>query len=123
MKQISTLKAPKAVGPYSQAIEIDGLVFVSGQIPINPETGSIDAKNIEEETHQAIKNVGAILAQAGLSFDNVVKSTVFIKNINDFGKINQIYEGYFVSKPARSLFEVSNLPKGANIEIEVIAKK
>ena len=90
MKQISTLKAPKAVGPYSQAIEIDGLVFVSGQIPINPETGTIDAKNIEEETHQALKNVGAILAQAGLSFDNVVKSTVFIKNINDFGKINQI---------------------------------
>jgi 2-iminobutanoate/2-iminopropanoate deaminase len=123
MKQISTLKAPKAVGPYSQAIEIDGLVFVSGQIPINPETGTIDAKNIEEETHQAIKNVGAILSQAGLSFDNVVKSTVFIKNINDFGKINQIYEGYFVSKPARSLVEVSNLPKGANIEIEVIAKK
>ena len=123
MRVISTDKAPKAIGPYSQAIEANGFIYVSGQIPVNPTTGLVDGKTIEEQANQCFKNIGEILKDAGSSFDDVVKATVFVKYIKDFSIINEIYAKYFVSKPARSLVEVSNLPKGVLIETEVIACK
>ncbi|MCR5112750.1 MAG: RidA family protein [Acholeplasmatales bacterium] len=123
MKVISTDKAPKAIGPYSQAIEANGFIYASGQIPVNPATGSIDGKTIEEQAHQCFKNISEVLKAAGSGFDKVIKATVFVKDIKDFAVINEIYATYFISKPARSLVEVSNLPKGALIETEVIAIK
>ena len=123
MKVISTDKAPKAIGPYSQAIEANGFIYASGQIPVNPATGSIDGKTIEEQAHQCFKNISEVLKAAGSGFDKVIKATVFVKDIKDFAIINEIYATYFISKPARSLVEVSNLPKGALIETEVIAIK
>lgn len=123
MKIISTDKAPKAIGPYSQAIEANGFIYASGQIPVNPATGSIDGKTIEEQAHQCFKNISEVLKAAGSGFDKVIKATVFVKDIKDFTVINEIYATYFISKPARSLVEVSNLPKGALIETEVIAIK
>ena len=121
MKKIETKNAPAAIGPYSQAISAGGFVYVSGQIPLNPETGTIDGAGIESQSEQAIKNLGCILKEAGTDFSKVVKTTCFLKNIADFTAFNAVYEKYFVSKPARSCFEVAALPKNALVEIEAIA--
>lgn len=121
MKTIKTNLAPEAIGPYSQAILVDGFLFTSGQIAINPKTGLIEG-DIVQQSNQAFTNIGKILEEAGMSFKNVIKTTVFVKDIKDFQTINEIYAKYFISNPARSLVEVSNLPKNAKIEIEVIAE-
>lgn len=122
-KIISTDKAPAAIGPYSQAIEVNGMVYTSGMIPVNPATGEIP-DGIEAQAEQAISNLAALLREAGTSTDNVVKTTVFIKNMNDFAKINEIYAKYFTGEyPARSCVEVARLPKDVLIELEAIAVK
>lgn len=122
MKQvISTDKAPAAIGPYSQAIKAKGFLFASGQIPIDPATGAFP-EGIEAQTEQSLKNVKAILEAEGLTFADVVKTTVFIQNMGDFAKVNEIYSRYFTENPpARSCVEVAKLPKGALVEIEIIA--
>ena len=122
MKIIETNKAPAAIGPYSQAIVANGLIYTSGQIPIDPGSGIIEAASIEAQTEQVIKNLAAVLEAAGSSLERVVKTTCFLKNINDFAAFNGIYEQYFTGKPARSCVEVAALPKGALAEIEVIAE-
>ena len=121
MKTIETKSAPEAIGPYSQAIVANGFVYTSGQIPSNPETGAIEGSGIEEQAEQAIKNLGEILKTAGTDFSKVVKTTCFLKNIADFAAFNAVYEKYFISKPARSCFEVAALPKNALVEIEAVA--
>lgn len=121
MKTIKTNLAPEAIGPYSQAILVDGFLFTSGQIAINPKTGLIEG-DIVQQSNQAFTNIGKILEEAGMSFKNVIKTTVFVKDIKDFQTINEIYAKYFISNPARSLVEVSNLPKNSLLEIEIIAK-
>lgn len=119
---ISTPNAPQAIGPYSQAVEANGFLFVSGQIPIDPATGQMP-EGIEAQTEQVLRNVGAILKAAGLDYCNVVKTTVMLKSIADFGAMNGIYAKYFTTDcPARAAFEVGNLPKNALVEIEVIAE-
>lgn len=119
---VSTAKAPGAIGPYSQAIKIGEFVFTSGQIPLNPETGDMPG-TIEEQTKQALENVKAILEAAGTSLDNVIKTTVFLKDMNDFVRINEVYATFFKENPpARSAVEIARLPKDAKIEIEAIAK-
>ena len=120
-KVISTTSAPAAIGPYSQAILANGFIYTSGQIPLNPETGTIEADSIEAQAEQAIKNIGEIIKAAGTDFSKVVKTTCFLAHISDFAAFNSVYEKYFVSKPARSCFEVSALPKGALVEIEAVA--
>lgn len=123
MKEIKTTNAPGAIGPYSQAIEVNGLVYTSGQIGIDPATGAI-AEGVEAQAHQVCKNLTALLEAAGTSMDNVVKTTVFIKDMNDFGTVNGIYAQYFTEPyPARSCVEVARLPKDVLVEIEVIAEK
>ncbi len=123
MKEIKTTKAPGAIGPYSQAIEVNGLVYTSGQIGIDPATGAI-VEGVEAQAHQVCKNLTELLKAAGTSMDNVVKTTVFIKNMNDFGTVNGIYAQYFTEPyPARSCVEVARLPKDVLVEIEVIAEK
>lgn len=121
MKKIETNSAPKAIGPYSQAVIIENLVYTSGQIPINPNSGKIEATDIVSQTEQVAKNLAAILQAAGSSLENVIKTTCFIKNIEQFPKFNETYSKYFTGKPARSCVEVSALPKGALVEIETIA--
>ena len=121
MKTIETKSAPAAIGPYSQAIVANGFVYTSGQIPLNPESGAIEASTIEAQTEQTIKNLGEILRAAGSDFSKVVKTTCFLAHISDFATFNSIYEKYFVSKPARSCFEVAALPKNALVEIEAVA--
>lgn len=123
MEIISTKAAPVAIGPYSQAIVTGNLVYTSGQIPINPASGNIEASDIASQTEQAIKNLKAVLEEAGSSLEKVVKTTCFLQNIQDFSTFNSIYEKYFTLKPARSCVEVAALPKGALVEIEVIAEK
>jgi 2-iminobutanoate/2-iminopropanoate deaminase len=119
---ISTEKAPAAVGPYSQAVKSGGFLFASGQIPINPATGQIVDGGIEEQTKQVLENVKGLLESLGASMDNIVKTTLFIADMNDFATINDIYSGYFKkSPPARSCVEVSRLPKDVKIEMEFIA--
>ncbi len=122
-KIVSTNKAPGAIGPYSQANIFGNLVFTSGQVPLVPETGEIIAGGIEEQTEQSLKNVKAILEEAGSSMDKVLKTTVFIKNMDDFVKINKVYATFFTegSYPSRSAVEVARLPKDVLVEIEVIA--
>lgn len=123
MKVISTDKAPAAIGPYSQAIEVNGMVYASGQIPVNPATGEIP-EGVEAQAKQALTNLTNLLAEAGSSIEKVVKTTVFIKNMEDFGKINEIYAEYFTGTyPARSCVEVARLPKDVLLEIEAIAIK
>ena len=123
-KIISTPKAPAAIGPYSQAIEVNGMVYTSGVIPINPEDGSLVTGTIEEQTHQVLKNMKNLLEAAGTSLDQVVKTTVFIKDMNDFAKVNEVYATYFTKDfPARSCVEVARLPKDVLIEVEAIACK
>ena len=120
-KIIATDQAPAAVGPYSQAVLVNGLLFVSGQIPVNPTDGRV-AESIEAQSHQALKNVGAILAEAGLGYEDVVKTTVLLADIADFKAMNAVYAEYFTQdKPARACFQVAALPLGVKVEIEVIA--
>ena len=123
MKQvISTSKAPAAIGPYSQAIQVGNLLYASGQIPIDPSTGSIVDSGIKEQTRQSLLNIQAILEKAGLSFANVVKTTVFLADISDFADMNGVYAEFFTEPyPARSAVAVKSLPKGALVEIEVVA--
>ena len=122
---LSTDKAPLAIGPYSQGIDTGRLLFLSGQLPICPEKGEITANDIEGQTRQSLENVKAILASAGCTMDDVVKTTVFLKNIADFGKMNEVYAGFFSEGkyPSRSAFQVAALPKDALVEIEVVALK
>lgn len=122
MTSISTDKAPGAIGPYSQGYEVNGMVFTSGQIPVNPENGEI-VEGIEAQARQSCKNVGAILEAAGSGFDKVVKTTCFLADINDFAAFNEVYAQYFISKPARSCVAVKDLPKGVLCEVEAIAIK
>lgn len=119
--KISTDKAPKAIGPYSQAIMVNNVIYTSGQLPIDPETGNLDAVGIEAQAEQALKNLSAVLEEGGASFDNVVKTTCFLADIADFAAFNKVYEKYIKSAPARSCFAVKALPKGALVEIEAIA--
>lgn len=123
MKAISTTKAPAAIGPYSQAIYVGNLVLTSGQIPIDPATGTIVEGGIEEQTRQSLTNVKAVLESAGLRMGNVVKTTVFLADMNDFAEMNSVYAEFFAEPyPARSAVAVKALPKGALVEIEVIAE-
>lgn len=123
-KIIHTEKAPAALGPYSQAIEVNGMLFVSGQIPFIPETMTLVSEDVKEQTRQSLENVKAILEKAGYSMKDVVKAGVFIKNMNDFASINEVYNEYLGDvKPARACVEVARLPKDVKIEIEVIAVK
>lgn len=123
METINTKNAPAAIGPYSQGMIVGNMIYTSGQIPINPESGNIEATDIAAQAEQAIKNLKAVLEAAGSSLEKVVKTTCFLQNINDFSTFNSVYEKYFVNKPARSCVEVGALPKGALVEIEVIAEK
>ena len=120
---INTSEAPAAIGPYSQAIRIGNMLFTSGQLGINPATGKL-ADGIEAQTEQSLKNIAAILEEAGFEKENVMKTTVFLRNMNDFGTVNQIYSAFFGDhKPARSCVEVARLPKDGLVEIEVAAMK
>ena len=122
MKVISTKKAPAAIGPYSQAIQVGNLVYTSGQIPIEPTTGTFVEGGIKEQTRQSLTNLKAILEEAGLSMTNVVKTTVFMADMNDFANMNAVYAEFFSEPyPARSAVAVKTLPKGALVEIEVVA--
>jgi 2-iminobutanoate/2-iminopropanoate deaminase len=119
---IHTEKAPAAIGPYSQAVKVGNLVFTSGQIPVNPATGEIAGEDVQVQARQSLDNVAAILEKAGTSMENAVKLTVFIKDMNEFSKINEVYAEYFPNdKPARSCVEVARLPKDVKVEIEAIA--
>ena len=121
LKKISTDKAPAAIGPYSQAIVVGNMLFTSGQIAINPQTGNIEGKTTAEQTEQVMQNLQAVLTAAGTSFDKVIKTTCFLANIADFGAFNEVYGRYFTEKPARSCVAVKDLPKAALVEVEVIA--
>jgi len=125
MKQeINTPKAPAPIGPYSQGILSGNTLYMSGQIALNPETGELITENIEEETHQVMRNIQAVLIQAGITMDNIVKCSIFISDMNNFSEINQVYGSYFTGiAPARETVEVSRLPKDVNVEISVIAVK
>lgn len=122
MKAIYTDKAPAAIGPYSQAMIHGDLVFTSGQIPINPESGNIEAEGITEQTEQVMKNLGAVLSAAGSSYDKAVKTTCFLADMADFAAFNEVYAKYFTSKPARSCVAVKTLPKNVLVEVEVVAE-
>jgi 2-iminobutanoate/2-iminopropanoate deaminase len=124
-KIIETSNAPAPVGPYNQAIMVNNMLFVSGQIAIDPSTGNLITDTIEAETHQVMNNLAAILKEAGLSFEDVVKCSVFVKDMGNYGRINGVYATYFneATAPARELVEVANLPKYVNVEISLIAAK
>lgn len=122
-KIVSTPNAPAAIGPYSQAVELNGTVYVSGQLPINPATGTMP-DGIEAQTRQSLENIGAILKEAGLGFNDIVKTTVFMADLSMFGAMNAVYAEFFPeSKPARACFQVAALPKAALVEIEAVAGK
>lgn len=122
MEKIFTQQAPAAIGPYSQAIKTGTLVYTSGQIPIDPATGAIEASDITGQTEQVMKNLQAVLAAAGSSLDRAVKTLCFLKNMEDFAAFNEVYARYFTGKPARSCVAVAALPKGALVEVEVVAE-
>ena len=121
LKKVATDKAPAAIGPYSQAIVIKDMVYTSGQIPVNPASGNVEATTIEEQAEQVMKNLGEVLKAAGSSFENAVKTTCFLADMNDFAAFNGVYAKYFTTKPARSCVAVKTLPKGVLVEVEVIA--
>ncbi len=121
--KVQTNQAPAAIGPYSQAIVTGNLVFTSGQIPLNPATGVLEGNNITEQTHQVCKNLEAVLSAAGSSLTQAVKTVCFLSDINDFSAFNEVYAQYFTEKPARSCVAVKDLPKGALVEVEVVAEK
>lgn len=122
MDYVSTKNAPDAIGPYSQAVKANGLLFTSGQIAINPATGAVEAQTIEAQTKQVCENLKAVCEAAGTSLDKVVKTVCFLADINDFAAFNGVYGEYFTSKPARSCVAVKDLPKGVLCEVEVIAE-
>lgn len=122
MKTVETKNAPAAIGPYSQAKISGGVVFTSGQIPVNPATGAIEAKDIEGQTEQVCKNVAAVLEAAGSSIDKVVKTVCFLADIADFAAFNAVYAKYFTSSPARSCVAVKDIPKGCLVEVEAVAE-
>ena len=122
MKVVYTEKAPAAIGPYSQAMILNGVLFTSGQIPVNPATGEINGDTIETQAEQVMKNLGEVLKEAGSSFEKAVKTTCFLADMGDFAKFNEVYAKYFVNKPARSCVAVKTLPKNVLCEIEVIAE-
>ena len=121
MKKIETEKAPAAIGPYSQGYSVNGFVFTSGQIPVDPATGEVAGNTIQEQARQSCINVGAVLAEAGTSFEKVIKTTCFLADMDDFAVFNEVYAEYFTGKPARSCVAVKALPKGVLCEIEAIA--
>lgn len=121
MKVIYTDKAPAAIGPYSQAMILNGVLFTSGQIPVDPATGEVAGDTIEVQAERVMKNLGAVLEEAGTSFEKAVKTTCFLADMGDFAKFNEIYAKYFVNKPARSCVAVKTLPKNVLCEVEVIA--
>ena len=121
MKVVYTDKAPAAIGPYSQAMILNGVLFTSGQIPVDPATGEISGDTIETQAEQVMKNLGEVLKEAGSSFEKAVKTTCFLADMGDFAKFNEVYAKYFVSKPARSCVAVKTLPKNVLCEVEVIA--
>ncbi len=123
MKRTETKSAPMAIGPYSQAVVLDNLIFTSGQIPLDPETGALVGDGIVEQTHRVCKNLEAVLTASGASLKSAVKTTCFLSDISDFSAFNEVYAQYFTEKPARSCVAVKDLPKGALVEIEVIAEK
>lgn len=123
-KVINTIQAPTPIGPYNQAIEINGVLYASGQIAINPETNELVLGSIEDETHQVMKNLSAVLSEAGYTFSSIVKTTIFLSDMSLFPKVNEIYGSYFTKDfPARETVAVAGLPKGVNVEISVIAYK
>lgn len=122
MEYVATNNAPNAIGPYSQAVKANGLLFTSGQIAINPATNTVEAKTIEEQTTQVCENLKAVVEAAGTDMSRVVKTVCFLADINDFGAFNEIYGKYFTSKPARSCVAVKDLPKGVLCEVELIAE-
>ncbi len=116
--------APAPIGPYSQAVEVDGMVYCSGQIPLDAKTGQVVTGSVTEQTKKVMANIEAVLKAADLHFSNIVKTTIFLTDMNDFSSVNDVYAGYFESAPpARSTVEVAGLPKGVSVEIEVIAKR
>lgn len=121
--KVATDKAPSAIGPYSQAIVCGDMVFTSGQIPINPESGNVEATTIEAQAEQVMQNLGAVLTASGSSFEKAVKTTCFLADMNDFSAFNAVYAKYFTTKPARSCVAVKTLPKNVLVEVEVIATK
>ena len=121
--KVATEKAPAAIGPYSQAIICGEMVFTSGQIPINPASGSVEAEGITAQAEQVMKNLGEVLAATGSSFEKAVKTTCFLADMNDFAAFNEVYAKYFTTKPARSCVAVKTLPKNVLVEVEVIATK
>ncbi len=121
IKKVSTDKAPAAIGPYSQAVIANKMLFASGQIPINPETGNVEAEGIEAQAEQVMKNIGAVLIAGGCGYEDVVKTTCFLADMADFAAFNAVYEKYFTQKPARSCVAVKQLPKDVLCEVEVIA--
>lgn len=124
MKQISTQNAPAAIGPYSQAIEVNGFVYASGQLPIDPATGAFPEGGVKEQTRQSLLNVKAILEESGLALSNVVKTTVYLADMGDFAAMNEVYSQFFAQPfPARSAIAVKALPKGALVEVEVVAAR
>lgn len=122
LEKVSTKKAPAAVGPYSQAMKAGDFVYVSGQLPMNPETGEMVEGSIKDQTRQSLENAKAILEEAGTCLENVVKTTVFLQNMNDFADMNGVYAEFFTNhKPARAAVEVAKLPLGADVEIQMVA--
>ena len=122
LEKVYTSNAPEAIGPYSQAIKCGNMLFTSGQIPINPATGNVEAEGITDQATQVMKNLAAVLAEAGTSFEKVVKTTCFLSDMADFAAFNAVYAEYFTSKPARSCVAVKTLPKNVLVEVEVIAE-
>ena len=122
-EKIETQKAPAAIGPYAQGVMVEGFLFASGQLPVNPDTGLLAGATIEEQAEQSMKNVGAVLEAAGMTYENVVKTTCFLSDMGNFAAFNEVYCRYFTGKPARSCVAVREIPKGALCEVEVIAHK
>lgn len=121
-EKIESMKAPAAIGPYSQAVNNGGLVFVSGQLPIDYETGEFVSDDVSDQTRQSLENIKSILAEVGYDMDRILKTTVYLQDMNDFSAMNQVYETYFTAPyPARAAFQVAKLPKGAKVEIEAVA--
>jgi len=121
---IATEHAPKAIGPYSQAVDFGGLVFLSGQIPLDPATGNLVTGGATEQTRQVMENLGAVLRAAGAGFSNVLRSTIYLTNLEDFSKVNEVYGSYFpIEPPARATVQVAALPRGASVEIDMIAHR
>ena len=122
LKKVYTSNAPEAIGPYSQAIICGNMLFTSGQVPINPATGNVETEGITDQATQVMKNLAAVLEEAGTTFEKVVKTTCFLSDMNDFAAFNAVYAEYFTSKPARSCVAVKTLPKNVLVEVEVIAE-